>query len=353
MFYKFSKKPFICIGLLSNLLSVNGKTDCDVLTNLYKCFNIENKITWDDNTYSCCNIIGIECIDNRITKIDLQDSQLKGYLSHEITDLTELTILDLRFNEISGTIPENIDSLSKLKILNLGRNNGISGTIPKEICSLKNLSELYLYNNAITGEIPECIGELKNIVELCLDNNRLEGHIPSSIGELSNLKHLDLENNQLTGIIPESFSKLRNVEKINLQGNSGLIGNLPEIHGVMDCLYSNTDLCVKEESNTCSNNLRKCTEDDIKKVEKFKSKYGSNGFSVVTIILIIIPLLLVFIICIFLYRKKTKSNNNKINKSSRKTNEPLQSLNSEKDIVDEDKDDILISITNTKEINQS
>jgi len=362
MFFKLSKKSLAFLCLLSNLINVHGKTDCDALSSLYKGFKIESRISWKENTNSCCSQSGIECADNRIIKIDLKEKQLKGSISDEITSLTELTYLDLRYNNVTGAIPENINSLSKLYYLNLGANYGISGTIPKQICSLKNLSELYLYNNLLNGEIPECIGELPKIIELCLDNNNLEGTIPSSIGELSNLKHLDLENNKLTGIIPESFAKLKNVEKINLQGNKDLVGNLPEMEGISSCLYTNTNLCVKEGSKVCSNNLRKCTEEDFKKVEELKAKQqvnkpsndnnkndsnnndddnsSSGGISIGVIILIIVLVIIAIVVGILICRKKTKDGENTIIKSLSRNNilpistgSPHQSPQPEKSFV--------------------
>ncbi|ORX92394.1 L domain-like protein [Neocallimastix californiae] len=200
MFFNISLKSIAYVGLISNLALVYAKTDS------------ESKISWKENTNSCCELSGIECSSDRITKIDL-------------------------------------------------RENGFKGSISSEIGALSELNHLYFYTNQLKGSIPDCIGELTNINELCLDNNKLEGNIPSSIGNLSNLKLLDVEKNQLSGIIPESFSKLKNIEKINLQGNSGLIGNLPNVPSIKTCSYANTNLCVKEGSDICTNNLRKCTEE--------------------------------------------------------------------------------------------
>jgi hypothetical protein len=334
MFFNISLKSIAYAGLISNLALVYAKTDCDVLSDLFKGFKAESKISWKENTNSCCELSGIECSSDRITKIDLRENGFKGSISSEIGALSELNHLELRSNEITGDIPNTIASLAKLKYLNLSINK-LNGEIPKSVCSLKNLVGLYFYTNQLKGSIPDCIGELTNINELCLDNNKLEGNIPSSIGNLSNLKLLDVEKNQLSGIIPESFSKLKNIEKINLQGNSGLIGNLPNVPSIKTCSYANTNLCVKEGSDICTNNLRKCTEDDFKKIEEFKAnsdnknnsnsnnsnnnstdnndsnnnsndgKSGSgSGISVGVIILIIALVLLAIIGAVFFYRKK-------------------------------------------------
>jgi len=329
MFFNISIKSIAYAGLLSNLALVYAKTDCDVLSDLFKGFNAESKISWKENTNSCCELSGIECSSDRITKIDLREYGFKGSISSEIGALSELNHLELRSNEITGDIPNTIASLSKLTYLNLSINK-LNGEIPKSICSLKNLVGLYLYTNQLKGSIPDCIGELTKINELCLDDNKLEGNIPSSVGNLSNLKLLDVEKNQLSGIIPESFSKLKNIEKINLQGNKGLIGNLPNVPSIKECSYANTNLCVKEGSDICYNNLRKCTEDDFKKVEEFKANSDNNnknstnstdnndsndndnsndgksssGISLGIIILIIALVLLAIIGGVFLYRKK-------------------------------------------------
>jgi len=69
MFFKFLLQFITTIGLLSNLVFVYGKTDCDVLSSIYKSFQVESKITWKENTNKCCSTKGIECKDYRITKM--------------------------------------------------------------------------------------------------------------------------------------------------------------------------------------------------------------------------------------------------------------------------------------------
>jgi len=309
MVFKFSKKqPFILLYLISNIIIVSGKTDCDTLSGVYRGLQYESAVTWGVDSIDCCTADGIKCDENhKITKIELQNKGLKGFISNEITNLAELTVIDFRRNNIGGTIPTSIDSLSKLVFFNIGNNINITGNIPYQLCSLKNLIELYLYGNKLTGEIPSCIGGLTNLIELCLDNNQLEGNIPSDIGYLSKLDHLDLENNHLTGVIPTSLTKLTKLEKINLGGNPGLQGVLPEIPSIKDCVYTNTNLCIKEGFNACSGNLRKCTDEDIKKT----NNYNNDDAPIGVIILIISPIVLIILFCIyFLYKRKSKKNKN-------------------------------------------
>lgn len=354
MYLKSLIKPFIYLSFLTKLIYAL-QTDCDTLSDLYKEFETESKISWPEHSTECCSVQGITCKNDRIVSINLQRQGFKGKISEKIGLFSELTFLDLRYNEISGTIPDTISSLPKLTSLNFGANFKINGSIPKALCSLDSLSNLYLYQNELSGTIPECLGSLPKLEELCLDSNKLTGHIPSSIGKLSKLKHLDLENNKLSGIIPENFSKLDKLEIINLQGNEDLIGELPEIKNVNDCSYANTSLCVKDGTKTCHNNLRKCEAKDTEKVLEYnktnskisvdddvdddvegddnkndndnpkKGKSGS-GSTVITIILLLLLLILIGVGGFFLYKRSKKGDDNNEDDNSIKRSQSKKTI---------------------------
>jgi hypothetical protein len=185
-----------------------------------------------------------------------------------------------------------------------------------------------LYNNLLTSEIPDCIGELSNLEELDLDNTKLNGYVPSSIGNLKNLKLLNLENNQLSGTLPDSFANLDKLENFNVKGNGSLIGYLPEIDNIKSCSYNGTNLCVRENSKVCSNDLRKCTEDDMKKVQDFnrnlngtkeKKSGGMKGIVIIIIVLLIIAII-TGVLLFMRYRKNKNKNIDDVYRSQSKLN---------------------------------
>jgi len=325
MFLKFIN-PLLYFGLLTNLVMVNALTDCDILSLLYKSFQAESKITWPDNSTKCCSLKGITCKNERITEIDLQRQEFKGKIGDEICRLSELQTIDLRYNNITGAIPDSIASLPKLEYLNLSENGSLNSKITKSICFLSNLKGFFAYNNLLYGDIPECIGNLSNLEELCLDNNKLIGFIPESIGKLKNLKHLNLENNQLSGTLPDSLAKLDKLENFKVKGNKDLIGYLPEIQNLKDCSYANTNLCVKENSHVCSNDLRQCTPYDLQKVAEFnkilndynknnsnndkkKKSGGMSGIVIAFFLLLVIALIAAFLLYKRFKKNKTKDTN--------------------------------------------
>ncbi|KEH28345.1 somatic embryogenesis receptor kinase-like protein [Medicago truncatula] len=98
--------------------------------------------SWDPTLVSPCTWFHVTCNqDNRVTRVDLGNSNLSGHL-----------------------VPE-LGKLEHLQYLELYKNN-IQGTIPKELGNLKSLVSLDLYNNNISGTIPPSLGKLKNLVFL-------------------------------------------------------------------------------------------------------------------------------------------------------------------------------------------
>jgi Leucine-rich repeat (LRR) protein len=214
------------------------QSECNALVHLYN--NTDGK-NWRYNTgwnmtNAPCGWKGVSCSDGHVTKIELVDNQLKGYIPESIGNLGNLTELNLGSNKLSGPIPESIGKLGKLTKLYL-RWNQLSGPIPESIGNLGNLTGLYLWNNQLSGPIPESIGNLGNLTGLNLGSNKLSGPIPESIGNLGKLTWLNLIWNQLSGPIPESIGNLGNLTELDLRWNQ-LSGPIPESIGNLDNLSS-------------------------------------------------------------------------------------------------------------------
>ncbi|CAN6443301.1 unnamed protein product [Victoria cruziana] len=134
--------------------------------------------SWDPTLVNPCTWFHITCNqDNRVTRVDLGNSNLSGHL-----------------------VPE-LGKLEQLQYLELYKNN-IQGTIPTELGDLKSLVSLDLYNNNISGAIPPSLGKLKTLVFLRLNNNQLTGRIPRELAHIRSLKVVDVSSNNLCGTIP-------------------------------------------------------------------------------------------------------------------------------------------------------
>ncbi|KAK9054785.1 hypothetical protein SSX86_025864 [Deinandra increscens subsp. villosa] len=231
---------------------------------------------WDDNSDPCSGWDGIGCKDSRIITIRLASMDLRGTLTGDIGQLTELQILDLSYNKgLTGSLTSEIGKLKKLTNLLLV-NCGFSGPLPDALGDLDSLIFLSLNSNGFTGPIPPSIGNLSNLYWLDLADNRLTGSIPVSTrtapgldmlttarhfhfgrnmlsGAIPsrlfhsnmNLFHLLFENNQLTGSIPDTLGLVKSLEVVRLDRNF-LTGNVPSninnLTGLFEMFLSNNQL---------------------------------------------------------------------------------------------------------------
>ncbi|KAL0929130.1 hypothetical protein M5K25_001072 [Dendrobium thyrsiflorum] len=161
--------------------------------------------SWDRTLVNPCTWFHITCNqDNRVTRLDLGNSNLFGQLVPDLGKLEHLQYLELYKNDIQGTIPA-------------------------ELGNLKNLISLDLYNNNISGSIPQALGKMKSLVFLRLNNNKLSGRIPRELAEVSSLKVVDVSNNNLCGTIPTTGS-FEHIPLNNFENNPRLEG--PELLGL-------------------------------------------------------------------------------------------------------------------------
>ncbi|KAF7842621.1 BRASSINOSTEROID INSENSITIVE 1-associated receptor kinase 1 [Senna tora] len=194
---------FLLWGFLvfDSLLKVSGNSDVDALIALKNnmadpknCFQ-----SWDSTHTNSCSWFHVTCnSNNRVTRVDIQDSNLSGQLVPELGQLSNLQYLEVYDSNISGKIPD-------------------------ELGNLTNLVSLDLYLNRLSGPIPDTL-ETLNIYAFSrrLNNNSLSGNIPMSLTTVASLQVLDLSNNQLRGDIPAngSFSLFSSSSFLN---NPGLV----------------------------------------------------------------------------------------------------------------------------------
>ncbi len=154
----------------------------------------------------------------RVTLLDLSNSQLAGSIHPELGNLENLQVLNLSQNRLSKTIPPELGNLASLQWLGLGSNQ-LTGSIPAQLSKLTNLEGLALHNNQLTGPIPTELGNLASLQYLQLHNNQLTSPIPTELGNLASLRNLSLRANQLTGSIPTELGRLNNLQGLDLSYN--------------------------------------------------------------------------------------------------------------------------------------
>ena len=102
--------------------------------------------------------------------------------------------------QVSGT-PQRVTGLDL-------EDSQLTGTIPSELGSLTYLQDLSLGDNRLTGPIPEELGDLGDLRDLYLDGNQLSGAIPDWLSDLYQLQYLYLNGNQLSGCVPDALRYL-------------------------------------------------------------------------------------------------------------------------------------------------
>ncbi|XP_059453327.1 leucine-rich repeat receptor protein kinase HPCA1-like [Corylus avellana] len=196
------------------------------------------------NSHDPCGTLweGVTCNNSRVTALGLSTMGLKGQLSGDIGELSELRSLDLSYNRgLTGPLSPRLGDLQNLNILILA-GCGFSGDIPDELGKLAELSFLALHSNNFTGNIPPSLGNLSKLYWLDLADNQLTGHLPIStpttpgLDLLLKIKHFHFNKNQLSGPIPaELFSSKMVLIHVLFDSNQHS-GSIPSTLGLVQTL---------------------------------------------------------------------------------------------------------------------
>jgi hypothetical protein len=144
---------------------------------------------------------------------DLRLDSTKLHSLHGIGSATSLVSFDARFTEIRGPLSEEILQLSNLRILSLGHNH-MTGTLPKSFSNLRYLLSIQLNSNRFSGTIPP-FDDMYFLNHIDLSDNALTGSLSKKfLGLVSGNTSvtLRLSQNQLTGVIPEEFDRFRQMD---------------------------------------------------------------------------------------------------------------------------------------------
>ncbi|KAK9276328.1 hypothetical protein L1049_005860 [Liquidambar formosana] len=126
---------------------------------------------------------GVTCHPNKnesalvVFQIDLGSQGLKGYISDQISLLSNLVSLNLSSNSLGGTLPSGLGQQSLVR-LDLSKNQ-LTGSIPENLAS-SNLQLVLLNDNLLEGRVPEelySVGVHGGAIDLS-DNKGLCGLAP-------------------------------------------------------------------------------------------------------------------------------------------------------------------------------
>ncbi|XP_062087980.1 tyrosine-sulfated glycopeptide receptor 1 [Humulus lupulus] len=270
--------------VMPTLLGSFGLSACnidDTESLLAFSFNLSSPssaLNWS-RSVDCCSWVGVGCEvvagEDRVTRLWLPSSNLKGILFPTLRNLTYLTQLNLSRNSLLGSLPPDFfSSLNRLKLLDLSYNrlhgrlpssgsgafqtvdlssNLFEGSIPVSVfqpsVTTASLTSFNVSNNSFSGLIPVsdfCTGSSGNLVSslefLDFSSNEFNGVFPRGIGGCSKLRIFRAGFNNLTGPIPDEIYNVVTLEQISLPVNhfSGPIDGVVQLTNLRILeLYSN------------------------------------------------------------------------------------------------------------------
>lgn len=167
---------FLFLTVLIFKISTTSVAEIDALEDLYYStngYNWHNNTNWFIGDPCLNNWYGVNCLNNHVSELFLDNNNLNGILQASISNLYQLEVLFLMQNNISSSIPRNITDL-------------------------RMLAKLDLSNNSLTDIIPDQIGNMVyySLDYLNLGNNKLVGTVPTSLyGKQNYFIYIDLSDN--------------------------------------------------------------------------------------------------------------------------------------------------------------
>lgn len=177
---------------------------------------------------------GVTVSNYRVTKLELSDNNLVGFVPPVIGNLSELEILVLQNNSLSGIIPNDFGNLANLTYLDMG-DNDLTGAIPKVLGNLHKLRNLYLQNNGFSGAIPDELAGLTALRQVDLNNNDLNGGVPTNWTNLTALEVIRLSNNDFDQL--PNLSSLSNITTLTVGGNALTFEDIVPNIGISEFIY--------------------------------------------------------------------------------------------------------------------
>ncbi|XP_065866594.1 receptor-like protein EIX2 [Euphorbia lathyris] len=212
------------------------------------------------------NVLAImsECVSNGLESLRLDDCQLFGHLTDDISYFKNLTLFKVSDNSISAPIPLSIGEMVSLESIDLS-NNTFNGTLPESFGDLKNLEIVYISSNELHGEVSHLhFSNLTRLVvfsasemgknvslrvssdwipplrlqRILLGSWHIGSQFPKWLRLLNHLEALDLSNSGISSQVPiwfwNSISKY-SYYYLNFSRNkmNGVIPNISFVNGEM------------------------------------------------------------------------------------------------------------------------
>ncbi|KAD7117596.1 hypothetical protein E3N88_04864 [Mikania micrantha] len=217
--------------------SQSSSNDAAVMLALKDNLSPLDSLDWSDP--NPCKWQQVQCSrDNRVTRIQVGNQNLKGSLPPTLNNLTELQVLEFQNNKLTGSLP-SLAGLTQLQNLLLSRNNFSS--IPLHFFDgMSSLQHVYLdYNGFGSWSIPDSLKSASTLQVFSATSANITGKIPDFFGgdTFSGLTDLHLSFNCLEGGLPNSFSG-SSIQSLWLNGQN----SRSKLNGSLDVLQNMTQL---------------------------------------------------------------------------------------------------------------
>lgn len=204
------------------------------------------------------NWYGVACdCSGFVTKLQLADNRLSGYLHSDlnlVTSLQELdlhsttryvhSLVDINRNDLAGAMP-SLAGLVNLKLLDVSL-NAIT-ELPPDIHSNSGLEVLSASGNLI-GALPTNLGALTNMRVLELADNGIQDTFPvPAICAMTNIYVLDFGNNSISGAFYDPCLENLNPMVFDVSApNPGALGDWNSLSGSVPASLTTTWTNIKD-----------------------------------------------------------------------------------------------------------
>ncbi|KAJ0830244.1 putative protein kinase RLK-Pelle-LRR-IX family [Helianthus annuus] len=228
--------PIILFISITLTFVQSQSTDADVMQALKKNLSPLESLDWSDP--NPCKWEQVQCLNNRVTRIQIGNKNLKGSLPETLNTLTDLQFLEFQTNQLTGPLP-SLAGLTQLQRLLLNRNN-FSSIPPDFFDGMSSLQHVYLdYNDFASWGVPDSLKSASSLQTFSATSANITGKIPDFFGgdTFSGLTTLHLSFNSLEGGLPDSFSG-SSIQSLWLNGQN----SRSRLNGSLDVLHNMTQL---------------------------------------------------------------------------------------------------------------